>query len=87
MTNLLSCGVVLAALALGSSFAAAQNAPWCFSEMGRNSSGAVTCSFQTFEQCLATLRGIGGSCSPNPFLSYSAPYPRGLSAEKRKRRR
>jgi hypothetical protein len=24
------------------------------------------CSYYTFEQCMATARGLGNSCSPNP---------------------
>ncbi len=67
MTHTLSCGLVLTALALAASPAAAQYAPWCFYESGRNSSGAVTCTFYSFEQCMATAWGIGGSCSANPY--------------------
>jgi len=28
--------------------------------------GATNCGFATFQQCLATVSGIGGSCGPNP---------------------
>jgi hypothetical protein len=72
MSNPLSCGLVLAVLALTASPAAAQYAPWCFYESGRNSSGAVTCTFYSYAQCMATASGIGGSCSPNP---YAGPGP------------
>ena len=27
--------------------------------------GATNCGFATFQQCLATVSGIGGSCEPN----------------------
>ena len=37
--------------------------PWCaqYADMR----AATECSFTTFEQCLATLSGIGGSCVQN----------------------
>jgi len=87
MTNLLSYALVLTTLALAASPAAAQGAPWCFSESGSRGSGAVTCSFYSFEQCLATASGIGGSCGPNAYSSYGAPYPADPRTVKRKQRR
>jgi Protein of unknown function (DUF3551) len=44
--------------------AEAQNYPWCAYENLRG--GATNCGFSTFQQCLATVSGIGGSCGPNP---------------------
>jgi hypothetical protein len=81
MAHLVRYALVFAGLALTTSPGAAQYAPWCFSDSGRDDSGAVTCTFYSFEQCMATARGIGGSCSPNP-------YPGGGQAlNKRKRPR
>ena len=41
--------------------AAAQNYPWCaYLDLGKG--GATNCGFATFQQCLATVSGIGGSC-------------------------
>ncbi len=37
--------------------------PWCAQHADR--SGITECSFVTFEQCLATVRGMGGSCIQN----------------------
>ena len=37
--------------------------PWCAAYNSRTKN----CGFMTFEQCLATIRGIGGFCQPNPF--------------------
>lgn len=37
--------------------------PWCAQYADR--SGITSCLFSTFEQCLATVRGIGGSCVQN----------------------
>ena len=87
MTNFLSYGLVLTALALAASPAAAQGRPWCFSESGSRGSGAVTCTFYSFEQCLATASGIGGSCGPNPYPSYGASHPADTPTVRRKQRR
>jgi hypothetical protein len=37
--------------------------PWC----AAYSSRTKNCGFVTFEQCLATISGIGGFCERNPF--------------------
>ena len=41
---------------------------WCaeYSGGGRGGGGR-NCWFMTWEQCRATISGIGGNCSPNPF--------------------
>jgi Protein of unknown function (DUF3551) len=45
--------------------AAAQNRPWCaYYDFGQD--GATNCGFSTYQQCLATVSGVGGSCGPNP---------------------
>jgi hypothetical protein len=38
---------------------------WCAEYGGR--SGAKNCYFMTWQQCRATVSGVGGFCSPNPF--------------------
>ena len=43
----------------------AQNYPWCALYSGRALGGATNCGFTTFQQCLATVSGIGGFCEPN----------------------
>jgi hypothetical protein len=45
--------------------AEAQNYPWC-AYYNFQHGGATNCGFATFQQCLATVSGIGGSCGPNP---------------------
>lgn len=40
-----------------------QSAPWCANMGG---SWGFDCSYFTFDQCMATARGLGNSCSPNP---------------------
>jgi hypothetical protein len=85
LTHLLSAGLVLLTLlAFAVNPAAAQGAAWCLSE--NNARGAVICSFHTFEQCLATRSGLGGSCGPNPYPSISR-YSTDGSAGRRYRRR
>ena len=49
--------------------ALAQNYPWC----ADYSSGGTNCGFVTFEQCLATVSGIGGFCDPNTQYVPGAP--------------
>ena len=45
--------------------AQAQNYPWCAQYSGRASGGAMNCGFVSFEQCMATVSGIGGFCIQN----------------------
>jgi Protein of unknown function (DUF3551) len=49
--------------------AAAPTYPWC----ARYANTSGDCSFDTFQQCLDTLSGIGGVCQENP--SYNGPPP------------
>ena len=70
--------IVLAVSALTAGFAlssapasAAPAYPWCT----RVSTSGGECAFNTFEQCMATLSGIGGACVENP--GYSGPAPGG----------
>jgi len=48
-----------------------QLAPWCAYLGGRD--GGYDCSYYTFEQCMATARGLGNSCAPNP-RALPAPF-------------
>ena len=34
--------------------------------------GSSNCGFYSFDQCQATVRGIGGLCQRNPFSAYAA---------------
>jgi Protein of unknown function (DUF3551) len=56
--------VALAATMLLDTAAEAQNYPWC-ALYGGTPSGPKNCGFLTFEQCLVTIRGIGGFCVQN----------------------
>jgi uncharacterized protein DUF3551 len=60
-------GVVVGAQLLDSgsvAFAQRRAPPWCAYLGGRD--GGFDCSYYTFEQCMATARGLGGRCQPNP---------------------
>ncbi len=59
---LLLTGILLAAAATRTP-AEAQNYPWCAYYSGR--AGGTNCGFTSYEQCMATVSGIGGFCSVN----------------------
>ena len=42
--------------------AQAQNYPWCAQYSGL---GGTNCGFTSFQQCMATLAGMGGFCNAN----------------------
>jgi hypothetical protein len=56
-------GVALSAVAF-SKGAHAQNYPWC-AYYGGVGGGGTNCGFMTFQQCMTSASGIGGSCEPN----------------------
>jgi hypothetical protein len=56
--------------------ARAQNYPWCAHYSGGSMGGAMNCGFTTFEQCLETVRGIGGFCERNDWYHPEAAAPR-----------
>jgi hypothetical protein len=72
--------VIVAPTLLSSSDAGAVEYPWC-ARYGGAMRGASNCGFVSFEQCMDTVRGIGGFCEVNPFY----PGPRKPAARKRKR--
>ena len=62
---LLAIASLAAAMALCTP-AEAQNYPWCaYYSGGEGGGGGTNCGFTTFEQCLATVSGIGGFCDRN----------------------
>jgi Protein of unknown function (DUF3551) len=67
----LMLGLAIAAVVVTGREAAAQGA-WCADDAGPRTR---TCNFYTFEQCLAFIRGLGGSCSPNPYLARPLGQP------------
>src|SRR4051812_47631522 len=65
--------ITLAALSLSIGGARADGT-WCAHYGTRG--GATNCGFYSFEQCRATVSGIGGFCQRNAFSAYAAE-PRG----------
>ena len=45
--------------------------PWCSRYDWPRDGGAISCAFASWEQCMDTVRGIGGICYMNP---YPQPY-------------
>jgi len=54
--------------------------PWC-AQYGGNF-GGENCGFTTYQQCMATVSGIGGFCVRNPF--YEEPGPRSVPKYRRR---
>jgi Protein of unknown function (DUF3551) len=48
--------------------------PWCSIRAGRTGGGGQSCYFSTYEQCMATISGIGGTCVRSPY--YHGPRVR-----------
>jgi hypothetical protein len=61
----------------------AQTYPWCATYNDKY--GSHNCGFVTFEQCLATVRGIGGFCGQNPWFQPSVVDPRRRTKPRRHR--
>jgi hypothetical protein len=48
--------------------------PWCAQYDGRRGGGGGrNCGFWTFDQCMATVSGIGGFCEPNAMYRGRQP--------------
>ena len=63
--SLFILGVVAFVVCIERPAAAEQDYPWC-AYYNRDAGGATNCGFSTFQQCLATVSGAGGSCGANP---------------------
>lgn len=64
-------GILIVTAAIGTP-AYAQGRPWCAFYSG-HFGGDTNCGFYTYEQCLATISGVGGYCQPNTM--YVPPGP------------
>ena len=65
MRFVIGFAVLLAALTAAVESASAQNRPWC---LRSGFTGPGWCGFDSFQQCMATARGQGGSCIENVEL-------------------
>jgi hypothetical protein len=58
----------------------AQAAAWC----AYYDFSTYNCGFHTYQQCLATISGVGGYCSPNRYQGYGGnPQPARRKARQR----
>jgi hypothetical protein len=79
MIRLASASVLLVLAATGTGQAQGDPYPWCADYSGSGMGGAKNCYFMTLEQCRATVFGVGGYCTPNPFYTgvpVERPAPR-----------
>ena len=79
MRTLAILAVVIAALSFGAGDAHAQGKywPWC----ARYDSWTIVCGFDSYQQCMATVSGVGGYCQRNVM-----PPPGGEARPPRKQR-
>jgi hypothetical protein len=84
MKLFLSVLAVAAATVVFGAPARAQNYPWCAIYSGGAAGGGRNCGFVSFDQCMATARGLGSFCTvnsqyepppgPHPHRRYPYPY-------------
>jgi hypothetical protein len=74
-------GAALAGTTTASLSQTAYDYPWCALYGSRTAGGAQSCYYKTYEQCMATMSGIGGSCIRSPY--YRGPQPRGSARYER----
>jgi hypothetical protein len=73
--RLLKASIIAAAVLAAIPAAQAQSAydyPWCAVYAGgsRGAGGAMSCYYRTYDQCRATMSGIGGSCVQSPYYGH-----------------
>ncbi len=72
---LFALAVAVAAAAAATRAPAQTNYPWCAYYSGRGG-GGTNCGFVSFEQCMATVSGIGGFCNINTqYVPPPGPHP------------
>ena len=71
MILLFLVAVALSCAPQGASAQSAYSYQWCSYDVGR--SGQFSCYFSSFQQCIATISGIGGLCVSSPY--YHPPQP------------
>jgi hypothetical protein len=80
MRALAAAATIATVLAIDARAPVQAAAPWCAWFTGYSYSS--DCGYYTLEQCVATVRGVGGYCAPNV---YAQPLP-GPYRKKRPRR-
>jgi hypothetical protein len=83
---------IVAAALLGNTHAGKAQSPysypWCAVYFGgQGLGGAMSCYYASWEQCRATMLGIGGNCIESPYYhAQSTQLPRRALAKPRHRR-
>jgi len=81
----LQASLVVAALLASATASHAQSAydyPWCAVYGSRVASGAMSCYYRSYAQCMQTISGIGGYCTRSPYFGQG---PRGDGPRRRYR--
>ena len=73
--HLILAALAFTAFVLAPTAAAAVEYPWCLIRGGRAGSGAWSCGYVSFEQCMATRIGTD-MCNINPRYPYASAQPR-----------
>lgn len=71
----LAAGLAIAAMSFFSQPAAAIEYPWCVSYGDMDGGSGKNCGFVSYEQCMMTARGAGGSCDRNLFYPGTSDQP------------
>jgi hypothetical protein len=79
----LFAAVAIAAMAALARPAAAIEYPWCAQYSGDEGDGGRNCGFVSREQCIETVRGMGGFCERNLF--YTGPTERPAKPARKRR--
>jgi hypothetical protein len=72
---LLFIAAALLGESLGASAQSARSYPFCAIYYGIDATGTPSCSFDTREQCMETISGIGGFCIANQYYHGAAVRP------------
>ena len=78
--------VIAAALLGATQVSSAQSAysyPWC-ALGGSKNSNALSCYYTSWEQCMATIFGIGGLCIESPYYHAQSPYRASVKPRQRR---
>jgi hypothetical protein len=67
--------VAISAMATLARPAAAIEYPWCAQYGGTDGDGGRNCGFVSYEQCMETVRGMGGFCERNLFSTGPTERP------------
>ncbi len=81
----LSTAIALGAMTSLTKPAAAIEYPWCVSYGDIDGGGGRNCGFVSYEQCMMTARGSGGSCEQNLFYLDQIAKQRQQQPRKRSR--